>query len=155
MSALKVVPEIAEWTTNTATKVPYSFVVSAFANETFASGEESVLDQKFYSLVEKQVTDNKPARSQFAIQVGAAFSNQLGLASIMQGAQSKTNDATLIQESIQAANHLSMAAGAQIGEISRKVMQPELQAKINPSNISLAAVGRSAMLAQISMEARI
>ena len=153
LSALKVVPEIEEWTANTQTKVPHSFVVSAFANETFASGQESVLDQQFYSLVEKQIMDNKPARSQFAIHVGAAFSNELGIANAMQGAQVKLHDATLVQEPIQAASHwMTMAAGAQIGELSRKKVQPEARPKLDPATMSFAALGQSAMLVQLSME---
>jgi len=152
LSSLAIETQIAEWTENTQTNVPHSFIVSAFANQNFASGSESVLDENFYQLVRQQVTNTKPARSRFAIHVGAAFSNKLGVHTVMGAAQSQRYDSTLKQDTIESENHLQVAACSQLSEITRHTIYPMPNTLLTPARMQLAAISRSVTLAQIIME---
>ena len=153
LSSLEIETQIAEWTDNTQTNVPHSFVVSAFANQNYASGSESVLDEKFYQLVRQQVTNTKPVRSQFDIHVGAAFFNELGAHTLMGAAQSQRYDSALKQDAIESENHIRVASCSHLSEITRKNIHPMPNTSLKQANIQIAVISRPVTLAQVIMEA--
>ena len=153
LASLAIPTQISEWTEDTQSNTPHSFVVSAFANQNFASGNENVLDKNFYQLVRQQVTNTKPVRSQFEIHLGAAFANELGMHMVAGAAQSQRHNSTMRQDIIQAATHLQAATCSQLSEISSNHIHPLAVTELKRVHIQLTVASSSITLAQVSMEA--
>ena len=153
LSALAIATRITEWTEDTQSGTPHSFTVSAFANQNFASGNDSVLDENFYRLVRQQVTNNKPVRSQFDIHVGAAFSSALGVHTAMGAVQSQRHESTLKQDAIRTNDQLQMATCARFSAITRDNIHPLPDTSLAQTRIRIAVAGGTVTLTQATMEA--
>ncbi|WP_241086849.1 hypothetical protein [Candidatus Vondammii sp. HM_W22] len=111
------------------------------------------MDENFYQLVRQQVSNTKPIRSQFDIHVGAAFSNETGMHTVMGAAQSQRYDSTLKQDVIQTENHFKAATCSQLSEVTRHNIHLMPITELKQTSIQLAAVSRPVILVQAIMEA--
>ncbi|OQS32828.1 phage tail protein I [Chromobacterium haemolyticum] len=78
MAALGVSVEFKEWRDYGG--APYTFRLTAWANDNHGQGQEQVLSAEMYRRLQRVVDDAKNERSHYEFRLGARFDNTLGIA---------------------------------------------------------------------------
>ena len=119
LASLAVETQLSEWQEDTEQRVPHSFRVKALANSVLHRDKEVELDTEFYNTMQRQINHNKPARSQFELQVGADYASKIKLGSALGGTSYRRDCARLNTRPVVRRLQHSLASAAQCISVLR------------------------------------
>lgn len=115
LNALALRVDIKEWFETNGE--PYTFELTALANQLFTANEEGdppenevLLDKKFFDIVRRTIDEVKPVRSHYKFQVSANFSNAAGIGSNISGGSVVVERAQIAPQTIIRQSNLGLAS---------------------------------------------
>lgn len=153
LASLAVKTQVSEWQDDPHRNVPHSFTVKAFANSTLGSDSAVMLSEQFYDLVKRQVNNNKAARSQFELQVGAEYATGINLSTALQGTSIRRDRAHAKTQPIVRRLNGALATATQAASIRRDRTQVKTQPIVRRLNGVLATATQAAGVLRLTMVA--
>lgn len=122
MAALGVSVEFKEWRDYGG--APYTFRLTAWANDNHNPGHEQVLSADLYRRLRRVVDDAKNERSHYSLRLGARFDNALGIASAARVSAVRRDAAACRPAPAHPINHpVQLASAARARAVLRLTME--------------------------------
>lgn len=121
---LGVSTEFSQWFEQTPKGVPYSFEITAWANENITPNADAILDQQLYTQLHNTISNTKNTRSSFTFKIGAQFGcDQLKVGSTVHAIQISRTQAQATALDIAVNNNLTIAATVRCHAITMLEME--------------------------------
>lgn len=155
LSDLGVSTDLVEWFEKVPEGEPYTFEVTAWANENITPGEEGMLNPEMYDQIRRAIVNSKNTSSHFEFKVGARFSsNQIWAANAITGlAALARRDAQSVQEPLESRANIGAASSFGGVNLSRRDAEAKINAAPKPSTVVVAGYVRGAAVIYRQMEA--
>lgn len=122
MAALGVSVEFKEW--HEYGGAPYTFRLTAWANDNHGLGHEQVLSAEMYRRLRRVVDDAKNERSHYEFRLGARFDQTLGIASAARVSAVRREAAQCLPAPAHPINHpVQLASAARARAVLRLTME--------------------------------
>ena len=122
---LGVTVELEEWWQRRPPAAPYTFELTAWANDNLLPGQ-ALLNPDLYRRLRRMVELAKPARSTYRFKLGARFNGRLGLASAAQARALIRRSAEAAPMRLEPQQPLALSSAAQIYSVVHVTMEASL-----------------------------